>query len=633
MTAMKTMECRGFHGVRENRAALKRLFPETVGEGEVDWDALRRLLGAADEPAPEPFGLTWHGKAEARRAALQPAAGTLRPDPGQSLDWETSRNLFIEGDNLEVLRLLQSGYAGKVRLIYIDPPFNTGREFIYPDNFRDGVASYLKLTGQKDGDGARLSANPETGGRYHTRWLNLMYPRLKLAHRLLRQDGVIFVSIGGEELANLVAVMDEIFGGECRKNIIVVRRGVKNVQAQFDTIDSLNHGHEYVVFYARNPDTRFPKLHIETDGDAVSTGGWNNHWRGTDRPTMRYELFGIRPESGQWRWGKARSQAAAANWRRLVAELGESPPQERIDAWVRRESADAGKKIDLLRPSRKGKPEHYVPAAPGKLASDLWTDLKPNGNRQLLRLMGKKYFDTPKSLDLIRRMLRFACDGDDLVLDFFAGSCASAHAVMGFNRETGRNLRFIMVQLPEPCPPRSDAFRDGFATIADIGRERIRRAAAHIRFEFPAYDGDLGFRAFRLDESNLKPWNPDPQNLERSLQDQVDPWRADRSETDILFELLLKQGLELTVPISSTTIAGKTVHQVGDGDLIACLSPDIRREDVELLAQGILALLGEADREAPPRVVFRDGAFADDVAKTRMAALLEAGGAEPRLAR
>jgi adenine-specific DNA-methyltransferase len=630
---MKSLECRAVDGVRENRAALKRLFPEAVSEGEVDWEALRRLLGVPDEAPSEKFGLTWHGKAEARRAALQPAAGTLRPDPDHSLDWETSRNLFIEGDNLEVLRLLQSGYAGKVRLIYIDPPFNTGREFIYPDNFRDGVANYLELTGQRDGDGARLSSNPETGGRYHTRWLNLMYPRLKLAHRLLRQDGVIFVSIGGEELANLVAMMDEIFGGECRKNIIVVRRGVKNVQAQFETIDSLNHGHEYVVLYARDPDTRFPKLHIEPDDGEISVGGWNNHWRGTDRPTMRYELFGIRPESGQWRWGKARSEAAAANWRRLAAELGESPPQNQIDAWVEQESARAGKKVDLLRLSRRGKPEHYVPAGPGKLASDLWTDLKPNGNRQLLRLMGKKYFDTPKSLDLIRRMLRFACDGDDLVLDFFAGSCAAAHAVLDHNRETGDRLRFVMVQLPEPCAPASDAFRDGLATIAHIGRERIRRAAAHIRSEFPEYDGDLGFCAFRLDESNLKQWNPDPENLERSIQDQVNPWRADRSETDILFELLLKQGLKLTVPISSTTIAGKTVYQVGDGALIACLSPEIRPEEVEPLAQGILALLGEADRDAPPRVVFRDGAFADDVAKTRMTALLEAGGAEPRCAR
>jgi adenine-specific DNA-methyltransferase len=630
---MKTLECRAVDGVRENRAALKRLFPEAVSEGEVDWDVLRRLLDAEDEAPAEKFGLTWHGKAEARRAALQPAAGTLRPDPGQSLDWETSRNLFIEGDNLEVLRLLQGGYAGKVRLIYIDPPFNTGREFLYPDHFRDGLKNYLALTGQTDADGARMTSNPETGGRYHTRWLNLMYPRLKLARRLLRRDGVIFVSIGGEELANLVAMMDEIFGGECRKNIIVIRRGVKNVQAQFDTIDALNHGHEYVVLYARDPDTRFPKLHIQTEGDAVSTGGWNNHWRGTDRPTMRYELFGIRPESGQWRWGKARSEAAAANWRRLTAELGESPPQEQIDAWVQRESDRAGKKVDLLRISRRGKPEHYVPAAPGKLASDLWTDLKPNGNRQLLRLMGKKYFDTPKSLDLIRRMLRFACDENDLVLDFFAGSCAAAHAVMEFNRETGRNLRFIMVQLPEPCPPRSEAFKDGYATIADVGRDRIRRAAAHIRGEHPDFDGDLGFRAFRLDESNLKPWNPDPENLEQSLKDQVNPWRRDRTETDILFELLLKQGLDLSAPISQKTIAGKTVYQVGAGELTTCLSDEIRREEVEPLANGILAFLGKGDRDAPPRVVFRDGAFADDVAKTRMTALLEAGGAAPRCAR
>ena len=369
--------------VNENLEALKAIFPEALTEDGVDFEVLRQLLGDAVDEGEEKYGLTWHGKKKARQIALMPSLGTLRPCPEESVDWNTTQNLFIEGDNLEVLKLLQKSYANKIKMIYIDPPFNTGNEFIYPDKFQDNLDIYLKYTGQKDDEGFKISSNTESSGRYHTNWLNMMYPRLKLANRLLKREGVIFISIGGEELSNLIAIMNELFGEECYKNIIVIRRGMKNVQAQFETIDSLNHGHEYVVFYAKNGDTRFQKFFIKHDQNEEATGSWNNHWRGTDRPTMRYEIFGIEPSSGQWRWGKERSLTAIENWKRLTHDLGKTPTINQIDRWVEQESSRVNNKIDLLRLSRNGKPEHYVPISEGKLASDLWTDLKPNGGQQL----------------------------------------------------------------------------------------------------------------------------------------------------------------------------------------------------------------------------------------------------------
>jgi len=291
--------------VAEQVERLKEIFPEVVAEGKVDFDKLKATLGEIVDDSPDRYSFTWAGKRDAIRLLQLPSRATLKPCPEESVDWETTKNLFIEGENLDVLKLLYKSYAGRVKMIYIDPPYNTGKDFIYPDNFADPLDTYLKLTGQKDAEGNLLTSNPETSGRYHSAWLSMMYQRLFVARQLLQKGGLLFVSIDDHELQNLRMLMNEVFGEECFKNCIVFRRGMKSVQAQFDTVDALTVGHEYVVMYARDPSVRFQHLRIELD--QAKAGTWNNHWRGTDRPTMRYELFGITPESGQWRWSKERS--------------------------------------------------------------------------------------------------------------------------------------------------------------------------------------------------------------------------------------------------------------------------------------------------------------------------------------
>ena len=369
----------------------------------MDFDKLKRTIGEELDEGDERFGMTWPGKNDCFKVIQTPSIATLKPAKEESVNWDSTENLFIEGDNLEVLKLLQRSYYGKVKMIYIDPPYNTGNDFIYPDNYAESLETYLAYTGQTNEEGKKFTTNPESSGRFHSKWMNMMYPRLFLAKNLLKNDGVIFISIGGEELPNLLLAMNEIFGEECFKNIIVIRRGIKSVQAQFETIDSLNRGHEYVVFYSKSSDYRFEKYFVPRDktNDEEITGGWNNHWRGTDRPTMRYEIFGIKPKTGQWRWGKDRSHAAIANWEHLCKELEDNPSIQEIDRWVEEQEAKNNDKLDLLRLSATGKPEHYIHPSDGKLASDLWIDVKPNGNSQLKKVMKAKLFDTPKSVDLL----------------------------------------------------------------------------------------------------------------------------------------------------------------------------------------------------------------------------------------
>lgn len=420
----------------------------------------------SDADDNEIFGLTWPGKRAARLAATVPASGQLVAEhPGATNQPATVQ--FITGDNLAALKLLLPTQRGQVKLIYIDPPYNTGNTFVFQDKF----AARSKRTGD---------VIPEAG-RLHTAWLSMMFPRLLLARELLREDGAIFVSIGPEELHNLLALLHEVFGEGCFKNIIVVRRGVKNVQAQFATIDALNRGHEYVVFFSASPKTRYPKLLIAGNERGPARGGWNNHWRGTERPTMRYPVFGIVPARGQWRWGEERSNQAIQNYHRLCFEVGNgNPDQAAIDAWALREQTRTGQKVDLLRLSRSGKPEHFVPPAAGKLASDLWTDLKPNGTAQLRRLFGEvKVFDTPKSVDLIARIVEFAAGPEDVILDFFAGTCTSAQAVLERNAADNGQRRCICVQAPDPLPtPILLPEGTQLTTIAAIGQERIRRVLA-----------------------------------------------------------------------------------------------------------------------------------------------------------
>jgi adenine-specific DNA-methyltransferase len=576
--------------VPENIAKLSDIFPQIVSEGKVDFEKLRFALGDFVDTRPERFTFSWAGKRDAIQIIQMPTRATLAPVKEDSMDFEQSNNLFIEGDNLEALKLLYKPYFGRVKMIYIDPPYNTGNDFVYLDNYVDPLDSYLEITGQKGESGELLSSNPETSGRFHSAWLSMMYPRLFFARQLLTEDGLIFVSIDDHELSNLRLIMNEIFGEECFKNCIIFRRGIKSVQAQFETIDSLTVGHEYVLMFARSPNTRFKKLEIPLEES--KPGSWNNHWRGTDRPTMRYELFGVKPKTGQWRWGKERSQVAAANYQRMLKDLRvdeKHVTQEQIDTWWLKDTEKTGKEIDLLRLSSNGKPEHYVPPTETKLGSDLWTDLGTRGSAEVEALFGADVFDNPKPVDLIRRMIQFATEPNkaDIVLDFFAGSCSTAQAVLDMNNEDAGNRRFLMIQLQEPTPEDSPARKAGYNTIADVGKERIRLVLKQMKNGNGARlsgNLDLGFRVFNLVESNYRPWkgveDKTPETYASEMKSYLDSLANGWKSENVMFEVAIKEGFGLTVNIErESKYESNEVWRLVDRDsgkwLLVCLDQKI----------------------------------------------------------
>jgi adenine specific DNA methylase Mod len=388
-------------------------------------------------------------------------------------------NLIIEGDNLLALKALLPQYAGKIKCIYIDPPYNTGTEgWVYNDNVNSPLI--------KDWLGKEVGKDDLTR---HDKWLCMMVPRLRILRDLLSDEGAIFISIDDNELHNLRRIIDEIFDEENFRNIIVIRRGIKSVQAQFETVDRLNYGIEYVVACTKNDSFRFKRFEIELENG--KGGGWNNHWRGTDRPKMRYNLFGIKPESGQWRWGKARSYSAIDNYKTMLKEIGKKEDeisQKEIDNWYLKQLEETGEELDLLRLSSNGKPEHYVSPKETRLASNLWSDLKPNGSAQLKAIFGKKVFDNPKSTDLVKRLICFI-EGDSkdtIVLDSFAGSGTTGHAVLDLNSEDAGNRKFILVQMTESTEKEPNK-----NICKDIARERVKKA-------IEKYDYNTGFKYLRL---------------------------------------------------------------------------------------------------------------------------------------
>ncbi|MDQ5910339.1 MAG: adenine-specific DNA-methyltransferase [Pseudomonadota bacterium] len=592
--------------IADNLQQLKALFPEAFTEGKIDFEVLKQLLGGAVEEREEKYGLNWHGKRRARQLALTPSTGTLRPCPEDSVDWDTTRNLMIEGDNLEVLKLLQKSYTGKVKLIYIDPPYNTGKDFVYPDDYRDNIRNYLELTGQVEG-GRKISSNTDTSGRFHTDWLNMMYPRLKLARNLLKDDGVIFISIDDNEMAALRKICDDVFGEENFVGMFVWRRRASSALAE----RLVSTDHEYVLAFQR---TSFTSLGVPKDfanysnpdndprGEWVTgdlTVGMNKELR----PNQFYEL--VSPKTGK---------SYPANPNRVWAYIRESMYK----------LIDEGRIIFPDDTSRRPMLKRFK----NELKSDVnpvstWvTDvgLNTESTKELQDLFGQSPFDYSKPSSLLQHLLKSSVDRDALVLDFFAGSGTTAHAVMSLNAADNGKRRFIAVQLPEPTDLKE------YPTIADITKERLRRAAKKIKDENPLFSGDLGFRVFKLDSSNIRAWEPDRDHLAQSLLDATDHLKADRSEQDILFELLLKLGLDLTIPIEQKTIAGKTVHSIGADVLLVCLAPQIAAVEVEPLALGLVDWHKEHAPVGDSQLVFRDSAFADDVAKTNLTAILQQHG-------
>jgi adenine-specific DNA-methyltransferase len=655
-----------------NLAALRALFPELVTEGPdgaaVNLDVLKQLVGDRTvTDAEEKYGLNWHGKRRARQLALTPSTGTLRPCPEDSVDWDTTQNLMIEGDNLEVLKLLQKSYAGKVKLIYIDPPYNTGNDFVYPDNFQDNIKNYLELTGQTGEGGRKLSSNTEASGRFHTDWLNMMYPRLKLARHLLTEDGFIVVSIDDSELSNLRILLNDVLGEENFVAVLVFDRNRKNDAKLFSV------GHEYMVVYARNKALLAEKnVRLRSKKDGVEEvreefnrlrkahgDNWTEVARGLreyygtfeeDDPRQPLARYTKVDERGPYRTDGNPSWPGGGGPRYDVPHPATGNPcKVPSRGWVwstyerMKEEIDKGNIMF-------GADETTIPGvrmtlfdSDAQVMRSVIFSYAQKASQDFAKIFdGKKVFDNPKSYVDLERLVDYLSKPGDLVLDFFAGSGTTGHGVMLANRSNDKLRRFITVQLPEPLDPSDQGqkvasdFCDEIGkprTIAELTKERLRRAGKKIRDENPLFTGDLGFRVFKLASSNIRAWDPDRDKLAETLEASIEHLKTDRTEQDILFELLLKLGLDLCVPIETKKIGGAKkqtheVHSIGGGSLLVCLSPAIPRGDVEPLALGLVAWHKALQPAGETTVVFRDSAFADDVAKTNLTAILEQHGLE-----
>jgi adenine-specific DNA-methyltransferase len=607
--------------VAENIDQIKSLFPEAFTEGRIDFEVFKQLLGASVDDREEKYGLNWNGKRSARQLALTPSTGTLRPCPDESVNWDTTRNIMIEGDNLEVLKLLQKSYTGKVKLIYIDPPYNTGKDFVYPDNFQDSIRNYLELTGQVEG-GKKISSNTEASGRFHTDWLNMMYPRLKLARNLLRDDGGIFISIDDCEVSNARKLCDEIFGEENFAGAILWKKKTNG-----NNMGVIPPVHDYIVCYGKvlqeSTIIGVPVSNEYLDSeysnpDNDSRGSWT-----TSDLSANHEgpYFGIvNPKNGDvnypangryWVFSEQEVLKRIEDGRIIFGKSGNAKPVQ--------------KKFLAERASLRRKVESW------------WDNhgYNEDGTSEIGELLTTKVFSHTKPSKLIRHIIDVATVENDLILDFFAGSGTTGHAVIAQNAADRGTRRYILVQIPEPLNPDNKDQKTAAdycdqlgtpRTIAELTKERLRRAAAKIKADHPDWSGDTGFRVFKLDSSNIRDWDPNSEDLEQSLRDHIEHIKMDRTENDILYELLLKLGLDLCVPIEKRIIAGKAVHGIGGGVLIVCLAETITREEVESLAQGIVDWHKKLAPTGETTIIFRDSSFANDVVKANLVAIFEQSG-------
>ncbi|WP_439644080.1 site-specific DNA-methyltransferase [Gemmatimonas sp.] len=614
--------------VAANLAALRSLFPELVTEGangtRIDLDVLKQLVGDQTlTDAEEKYGLNWHGKRRARQLALATSTGTLRPSHAESVDWETTKNLLIEGDNLEVLKLLQKSYAGKVKLIYIDPPYNTGKDFVYPDNFQDSIKSYLELTGQTGEGGRKLSSNTEASGRFHTDWLNMMYPRLKLARNLLREDGVIFLSIDDGELDNLRMLLNEVFGEE---NFVVQIIWRKRSTPPNDKVIGANH--DYIVCFAKDLPSVGLNLRERSEEQVARYRNPDNHPKGPWAPgDLMANVKGgrfvkslyfpiVNPNTGEEHY-----PGTNGNYRFSAETIANLIAADEISF-----GEDGRGKPKLKR--------FLCDVKEGVTYPSIWdfVPLNTNGSNEMAELFDNStIFESPKPVGLIQEIVKLGATSDSLVLDFFGGSGSTGHAVMLQNSVDSGSRRYVVVQLPEMTPGDSEARKAGYKSIADLTKARLKRAGQKIREKNPLFAGDLGFRVFKLASSNIQAWEPNRDNIAETLEASIVHLKTDRTEQDILYELLLKLGLDLCVAIEAKMVTGSgssahEVHSIGGGSLLACLSRSIPQADVETLAAFIVAWHDTLKPAGESTVIFRDSAFSDDVAKSNLSAILNQHG-------
>ncbi len=614
---------------QENIAKLAELFPNCVTESKaedgsvkrsIDFDQLRQELSTSIVEGPqERYQLNWPGKREALLTANAPIAKTLRPCREESVDFDTTQNLFIEGDNLDALKLLQETYLNKVKMIYIDPPYNTGNDFIYEDDFAEDAEAYLERSNQKDEIGNRMMANTESNGRFHSDWMTMMYSRLKLARNLLRGDGVIFISIDDNEAANLKKIGAEIFG----ENNFIAQLAVQLNPRGRHLDKFVAKTHESILIFGRNCDNTSTMDGIDKEGRMVdeynredTRGKYrllglrnrNQAFNPVTRSNLYYPLY-VNPVNGCvsisqdneytdvvwpdtpdgiktcWTWGKEK----------VVAENDLLIAEKSAGEW---------------RVFRKD----YLIGDGGETAKtlikSLWTDKEianDYGRKVIKELFGSAVMDFPKSVDLIKRLIKTGSKNGDIVIDYFGGSATTAHAVMDLNAEDGGKRKFIIVQLPEACDEKSEGLKAGYSSIAEIAKERIRRAGQKIKDEnaLTAPDLDIGFRVLKIDSSNMKDVYYAPDAVKQGdLLAQVDNIREDRSAEDLLFQVLLDWGVDLALPITQEDIAGKKVFFVDGNALAACFDTGINEEFVKALAA-----------RHPLRAVFRDSGFGSDSVK------------------
>lgn len=589
---MDKMRCETVDGRVKNIAALKALFPGCVTECEgedgmieerVNYEVLRQMLGEGVTEDGESYEFTWVGKKNAFVEANSPIRSTLRPMIEESIDWDSTGNIFIEGDNLTVLKLLQESYLGAIKMIYIDPPYNTGGDFIYADDFRMGVDEYEELIGLQDNSDNRLFKNTDSNGRYHSDWCSMIYARLILARNLLTDDGVIFISLDDNEQANMRKICDEVFG----ESNFIAQCVRKRRDSQANLSKNISPIHEYVFIYAKKTGDILNRVKANID---------ESDYRNPDNdPRGPYKTMPCTNKGGavytvttptgkkiteEWRF-KPETYYSLLNDNRLVfPKGGEGKPRYKLFLSEKMEE--------------------------GQLANTWLDNLASNqeATRELKAIFGDRViFDTPKPLGLLKFCLELASDKDSIILDFFAGSCSTAHAVMQLNAEDGGSRKYIMVQIDESCDEKSDAYKQGYETISAIGKERIRLVSDSMR-----KDGartDLGVRVFKVSDSNMKDVYFSPADTDQSLLSMLESnIKEDRTDLDLLFGCLLEWGLPLSFPYSSEKIEGYTVHNYNDGDLIACFDENIPDTVIKAIA-----------KQQPLRVVFRDSSFAGSPSK------------------
>ena len=667
-----------------NLEKLRSVFPECVSEGKLDIDKLLSLCGEYIDNDFEKYKFEWKGKADCLRLAQKRSTGTLRPCPEESVNWDTTQNLYIEGDNLEVLKLLQTAYYRKVKMIYIDPPYNTGNDFVYADDFADPMARYKEVTQQT------TKSNPETMGRYHTNWLNMMYPRLRLAANLLRDDGVIFISIDDAELYNLKKICDEVFGEENYVATLVYDKNRKNDAKYFSV------GHEYMLVYFKSAATIYEMgivLRATKEGiDEVKEEFqrlrtlYNDDWAKVneglkalyaswpaDDPRKSLARFTRVDEKGPYRDdGNINWPGGGGPMYDVIHPITGKICKKPVSGWryptPERLQEEIAKGHVVF-----GKDETTVPRvrmnlfeADKEVLRSVHFSYAQTATNEFVKIFdGKRVFENPKSVDDIKKLVEYitAKTDGDIILDFFSGSATTAHAVMQLNAEDGGNRRFILVQLPELCNEKSEAYKAGYKNICEIGKERIRRAgkkiaetiyedkfaikiggqtvaslASAVEIIQPKEEAvqqiqeklkglDVGFKVFKLDTSNLETWDATPIENEQldllyqRMNSMIYRVKPERTDLDMIYEIMLKLGVPLTYSVTPFSINNKTIYGVGDDCLLLiCLAENVQPEDVEQMTE-----------YAPAKIIISRDSFADDTAMANVYYVLRDHGIELKL--